>query len=199
MRKKRKKNLYFIIGKVLLGKFRNEMKFFHEIHVVVGHVRHGKCGRASWEFWKLEKNIRIQYESWCSYLFSALSEPFGNRFALPQPQNCLRASACANVCVCVCVCHVVVWGLLSPPRGLLALSLCLSRSLSRHALDSETRAAAAAAAAAQYQQQHQPQLTEIILVEFQNFYFNSVISKKYKHTHTQASRKCDFECFYPNI
>lgn len=114
---------------------------------------------------------------------SALSEPFGNRFALPQPQNCLRASACANVCVCVCVLCCRLGAALSAPWVAGTLSLCLCRSLSRHALDSETRAAAAAAAAAQYQQQHQPQLTEIILVEFQNFYFNSVISKKYKHTH----------------
>lgn len=48
----------------------------------------------------------------------------------PNPKIvCVRVRV--RMSVCVCVCHVVVWGLLSPPRGLLALSLSLSLPLSQ--------------------------------------------------------------------
>lgn len=49
-----------------------------------------------------------------------------------------------------------------------------------------------------HQQQQQQQLTQIILVEFRNFYFNSVISKKYtQHRQRYGRDKCDFECVNP--
>lgn len=101
-------------------------------------------------------------------------------------------SLCPNpklfACVCVFLCHAVVWGLLSSPRGSFALSLGYSLSLclavGTHSIAKRVQPQY------QYQQQHQPQLTEIILVEFRNFYFNSVISKKlHTHTHSRARVK----------
>lgn len=47
IQKKTKKKKYFILRKVLLSKFRIEVIMLDEIHVVVGHVCRGKCGKAS--------------------------------------------------------------------------------------------------------------------------------------------------------
>lgn len=117
------------------------------------------------------------------------SQPFGNRFALPQPPT--------KACVLSCAlssggCSLAPWVGRTLPVSSLSLSVSVSFSFclcrATHSIAKRVQ---------QYQQQRrqhqQQQLTQIILVEFRNFYFNSVISKKYTH-YRHDREKCDFEC-----
>lgn len=132
---------------------------------------HGKFGKASWVFSKENKFLS---DIWIMRLFS---KPFGNRFALPQPQAkkaCVFALSSGG-------CSLAPWVGRTLPVSSLSLSVSVSFAfcLFRATHSIAKRVQQYQQQRRQHHQQQQQQLTQIILVEFRNFYFNSVISKKY--------------------